>query len=452
MGVSDDILTFLETGRIAEDVGCAAIALHARTAEQLYSGSARWEAIGELKQAITSIPVLGNGDIWEPADALAMMRETDCDGVVVGRGCLGRPWLFGALAAAFDAQELPPLPTFGEVSAMMLRHAEMLVEWYGDESSLRQFRKHALWYLMGFPIGGEMRNQFAIRSRPTCFVRRGATPVALDRSCCPSSGCRIAIATSPSAQARTRSSAVAESEDASRPRGTERTLLLGSASPRRADLLAAAGYSFDVVTAPIDEQSAAAGIGDGDIAAATRAIARAKFDALSAALGHGPGHGAHDLAAGQVARVLTADTLVACAGVTMGKPTSNEEVVTTLSHLSGQRISITTSLCIGDVSLADSRAGDAGAGESVQPTQVEETTTVDLRTISTAEMHAYAATGVGLDKAAGLALQAEAAPFIAAVQGCWSNVLGLPICRVRALVGGGGRVVTQICAGRSCGQ
>jgi len=161
MGVSDDILTFLETGRIAEDVGCAAIALHARTAEQLYSGSARWEAIGELKQAITSIPVLGNGDIWEPADALAMMRETDCDGVVVGRGCLGRPWLFGALAAAFDAQVLPPLPTFGEVSAMMLRHAEMLVEWYGDESSLRQFRKHALWYLMGFPIGGEMRNQFA---------------------------------------------------------------------------------------------------------------------------------------------------------------------------------------------------------------------------------------------------------------------------------------------------
>jgi len=96
---------------------------------------------------------------------------------------------------------------------------------------------------------------------------------------------------------------------------------------------------------------------------------------------------------------------------------------------------------------------DVGAGESVQvPTQVEETTTVDLRTISTAEMQAYAATGVGLDKAAGLALQAEAAPFIAAVQGCWSNVLGLPICRVRALVGGGGRVVTQICAGRSCGQ
>lgn len=161
IGVDDDVQTFLETGRIAEDEGCAAIALHARTAEQLYSGHARWHAIGELKQAVRSIPVLGNGDIWEPADALAMMRETECDGVVIGRGCLGRPWLFGALAAAFDAEPLPELPTFGDVSAMMTRHAEMLVDWYGDEGSLRQFRKHALWYLMGFPIGGEMRNQFA---------------------------------------------------------------------------------------------------------------------------------------------------------------------------------------------------------------------------------------------------------------------------------------------------
>ena len=161
MGVDDDVMTFIETGRIAEDEGCAAIALHARTAEQLYSGQARWEAVGELKQAVTSIPVLGNGDIWEPADALAMMRKTGCDGVVIGRGCLGRPWLFSSLAAAFDGQPLPPLPTFGDVSETMLRHAEMLVDWYGNEGALRQFRKHALWYLMGFPVGGEMRNQFA---------------------------------------------------------------------------------------------------------------------------------------------------------------------------------------------------------------------------------------------------------------------------------------------------
>ena len=90
-----------------------------------------------------------------------MMRTTGCDGVVIGRGCLGRPWLFGALASAFDGEPLPELPTFGEVASTMLRHAEMLVEWYGNEGSLRQFRKHALWYLMGFPIGGEARNRFA---------------------------------------------------------------------------------------------------------------------------------------------------------------------------------------------------------------------------------------------------------------------------------------------------
>jgi len=161
IGVDDDVKTFIETGKIAQDEGCAAIALHARTAEQLYSGQAQWAAIAELKAAVTSIPVLGNGDIWEPADALAMMRDTGCDGVVIGRGCLGRPWLFGALAAAYDAEPLPALPTFGQVTSTMVRHAEMLVEWYESESSLRQFRKHALWYLMGFPIGGEARNRFA---------------------------------------------------------------------------------------------------------------------------------------------------------------------------------------------------------------------------------------------------------------------------------------------------
>lgn len=161
MGVDEGTLTFVETGRIAADEGCAAIALHARTAEQLYSGQARWAAIAELKAAVGEIPVLGNGDIWEPADALAMMRQTGCDGVVIGRGCLGRPWLFGALAAAFDGRELPELPTFGQVGAMMIRHAELLVDWYGDEGVLRQFRKHALWYLMGFPVGGDARNRFA---------------------------------------------------------------------------------------------------------------------------------------------------------------------------------------------------------------------------------------------------------------------------------------------------
>lgn len=161
MGIDDDNLNYIETGKIAQDCGCSAIALHARTAEQLYSGSARWHAIGELKEAVTSIPVLGNGDVFEPADALEMMRSTGCDGVVIGRGCLGRPWLFGALEAAFNGRDLPDLPNLGEVFDLMIEHCEMLVEWYGSEDSIRQFRKHALWYLMGFPLGGEFRNRFA---------------------------------------------------------------------------------------------------------------------------------------------------------------------------------------------------------------------------------------------------------------------------------------------------
>jgi tRNA-dihydrouridine synthase len=90
-GVDDATLTYLEAARAAEDAGVAAVALHARTAEQLYSGRADWPAIAALKQHVTRCPVLGNGDVWEAADALRMVEQTGCDGVVVGRGCLGRP-------------------------------------------------------------------------------------------------------------------------------------------------------------------------------------------------------------------------------------------------------------------------------------------------------------------------------------------------------------------------
>ena len=107
-GVDDEHLTYLEAGRRAQDEGAAAVALHARTAEQFYSGRADWSAIATLKQALTSVPVLGNGDIWTAADALRMMAETGCDGVVVGRGCLGRPWLFRDLADAFAGRPARP--------------------------------------------------------------------------------------------------------------------------------------------------------------------------------------------------------------------------------------------------------------------------------------------------------------------------------------------------------
>jgi nifR3 family TIM-barrel protein len=162
MGVHDGLLTHLETGRIAEEEGAAAVALHARTAEQLYSGSARWAAIAELKAAVTSIPVLGNGDIWEAQDALDMMAATGCDGVVVGRGCLGRPWMFRDLADAFAGRPVQPPPPLGIVAGVMRDHAQRLAAWKGEPEGLKAFRKHASWYLTGYPAGGYLRKKAAL--------------------------------------------------------------------------------------------------------------------------------------------------------------------------------------------------------------------------------------------------------------------------------------------------
>jgi nifR3 family TIM-barrel protein len=156
MGIDDDHLTFLGAGQIAEDAGIAAVALHARTAAQHYSGKADWSAIAVLKQQLT-IPVLGNGDIWEAADAIRMMRRTGCDGVVVGRGCLGRPWLFGDLGALFDGRPGSLPPGLGEVAGVMRRHAVLLTAWVGEDRALRDFRKHVAWYLKGFAVGAPTR-------------------------------------------------------------------------------------------------------------------------------------------------------------------------------------------------------------------------------------------------------------------------------------------------------
>ncbi|MGZ4429032.1 MAG: tRNA dihydrouridine synthase DusB [Nocardioidaceae bacterium] len=162
-GIDEEHLTFLDAGRIAQESGAAAIALHGRTVSQAYSGAADWDAIGELAAAV-DIPVLGNGDVWEAADALRMVRATGAAGVVVGRGCLGRPWLFRDLAAAFAGEQVATLPTLGEVAAMMRRHAELLCQHMGEERGCKEFRKHIAWYLKGFRAGGELRNSLALVS------------------------------------------------------------------------------------------------------------------------------------------------------------------------------------------------------------------------------------------------------------------------------------------------
>jgi nifR3 family TIM-barrel protein len=162
IGIDDANHTHLDAGRIAAEEGAAAVALHARTAAQRYSGTADWEQIALLKQHVTSVPVLGNGDIFDADDALAMMAATGCDGVVIGRGCLGRPWLFAELSAAFSGRESVTPPTLGEVSAIIRRHGELLVEHFGEDKGMRDIRKHVAWYLHGFPAGSDLRRAMAL--------------------------------------------------------------------------------------------------------------------------------------------------------------------------------------------------------------------------------------------------------------------------------------------------
>ncbi|MBL8899579.1 MAG: tRNA dihydrouridine synthase DusB [Planctomycetes bacterium] len=157
-GVDEHLLTYLDAGRVAESEGAAAIGLHARTAAQLYAGEADWSAIAALKAAV-SIPVLGNGDIWEAFDALRMMRETGCDGVIVGRGCLGRPWLFRELAQAFAGSEPEAPPRLGEIAALALHHGKLLEEFMGTHHALLHLRKWAAWYTKGFPGTAALRER-----------------------------------------------------------------------------------------------------------------------------------------------------------------------------------------------------------------------------------------------------------------------------------------------------
>src|SRR3954465_10608791 len=163
VGIDADHVTYLDAGRTAQDEGAAAITLHGRTADQLYSGTADWSHIARLVETV-DIPVLGNGDVWEADDALRMVAETGCAGVVIGRGCLGRPWLFGDLAAAFAGTPERARPSLAQVAVTMRRHAELLAGWLGEERGVVDFRKHVAWYLKGFAVGGETRRALATAS------------------------------------------------------------------------------------------------------------------------------------------------------------------------------------------------------------------------------------------------------------------------------------------------
>ncbi|MEU9244713.1 tRNA dihydrouridine synthase DusB [Streptomyces sp. NPDC048385] len=190
-GIDDDHITYLDAGRIAVEEGVTAIALHGRTAAQHYGGTADWEAIARLKEHVPEIPVLGNGDIWSAEDALRMVRETGCDGVVVGRGCLGRPWLFADLVAAFEGRGQAGAggtdghgarPSLRQVAEVMVRHATLLGEWLGDESKgVVDFRKHVAWYLKGFAVGSEMRRRLAVTSS-LAELRAGLDELDLDQA------------------------------------------------------------------------------------------------------------------------------------------------------------------------------------------------------------------------------------------------------------------------------
>jgi nifR3 family TIM-barrel protein len=163
-GIDDEHLTYLDAGVTAEREGASAVALHARTAADYYSGNADWEAIARLKDAVRTVPVLGNGDIWSAEDAVAMVERTGCDGVVVGRGCQGRPWLFADLQAAFEGRPERARPSLAFVADTVYRHGELMVRHFGGDEfkAMQEIRKHMAWYFKGYPVGGEARRSLGL--------------------------------------------------------------------------------------------------------------------------------------------------------------------------------------------------------------------------------------------------------------------------------------------------
>lgn len=163
IGIDQKHITYRDFGQISQDVGIAAVCLHGRTVSEYYGGHANWEPIADLVELL-DIPVIGNGDIWEASDAVEMVKQTNCAGVEVGRGCLGRPWIFRDLADAMAGKQTLTLPNLGQIAALARRHAQLLIKYRGEQHGMPDFRKHTAWYFKGFPIGGEMRHAFGMVS------------------------------------------------------------------------------------------------------------------------------------------------------------------------------------------------------------------------------------------------------------------------------------------------
>jgi nifR3 family TIM-barrel protein len=160
VGIDSDHNTFLESAKSAADLGVTWVALHARTAAQLYEGRSDWNKITELVEHLsdTDVPVLGNGDIWSGEDAVNMINQTGCAGVVVGRGCLGRPWLFADLVSAINGENKRVNPNLFQVREIMIRHGQLLIEYFENEDrAMRDIRKHMAWYLKGFSVPRQVR-------------------------------------------------------------------------------------------------------------------------------------------------------------------------------------------------------------------------------------------------------------------------------------------------------
>ena len=165
VGIDSDHHTFIESAKSAADLGVTWVALHARTAAQLYEGRSDWNKITELVEHLsnTDVPVLGNGDIWSGEEAVRMMSQTGCAGVVVGRGCLGRPWLFADLVSSINGENKRVNPNLFEVRKIMLRHGQLLVEYFENEDrAMRDIRKHMAWYLKGFSVPREIRSSLGM--------------------------------------------------------------------------------------------------------------------------------------------------------------------------------------------------------------------------------------------------------------------------------------------------